>query len=282
MNEVDELWEQRLGEIAADFAYPPTPDIAARVSRRLVGASRMRGRGDMREHMRTRRRVRWRVRPAWVIAVLAFLLVGLLAVPPVRAQILDFLQIGVVRIFLAQPTPTPTPTLTPGPSPAPVTQTPVPPTSTPTLLPSLLDLAGQTTLEEAKKQAGFPVLLPGYPADIGPPDAVFLQDLGGKVLVMVWLQPGHPDQVRFSLHEYGPNVAFVEKMQPKVIEETHVHAAQAFWTTGPYLLKTRSGDLETRRLIEGHVLIWTVGNVTYRLETGGPLAEAVRIAESLR
>jgi hypothetical protein len=35
-------------------------------------------------------------------------------------------------------------------------------------------------------------------------------------------------------------------------------------------------------LIEGHVLIWTEGEITYRLETDMPLEEAVRVAESLR
>jgi hypothetical protein len=35
------------------------------------------------------------------------------------------------------------------------------------------------------------------------------------------------------------------------------------------------------RLIDGHVLIWTDGVTTYRLETALDLEEAVRVAESL-
>jgi hypothetical protein len=36
------------------------------------------------------------------------------------------------------------------------------------------------------------------------------------------------------------------------------------------------------RLIDGHVLIWTDGNLTYRLETDLSLEEALKVAESLQ
>ncbi len=272
MNEVDDLWERRLREIAADLAYPPTPEIASAVARKLETSGKRGPRPDK--------------RLAWAFAILIIFLAGLLAVPPVRAQILDFLQIGVVRIFLTPPTPTGTLAPTRETSQTPIAATPtLPPPApppTPTLLPSLLDLAGKTTLEAAKKQVKFQVLLPTSPEGIGPPDDVFLQNLGGNLLVLVWLQPDHPDQIRFSLHEYGPEAVFVEKLQPQVVKETQVNGASAFWTVGPYLLETRNGDLESRRLVEGHVLIWTKDNITYRLESGLPLQEALHIAESLR
>jgi hypothetical protein len=56
------------------------------------------------------------------------------------------------------------------------------------------------------------------------------------------------------------------------------------WTVGPYALQfQRSGQViyDLRRLIEGHVLIWTEEGITYRLETDLSLQEAVQIAESL-
>jgi hypothetical protein len=54
------------------------------------------------------------------------------------------------------------------------------------------------------------------------------------------------------------------------------------WAEGPYLLQLSGGDIDLRRLVEGHVLIWTDGPITYRLETDLTLDEAVRIAESLK
>jgi hypothetical protein len=74
------------------------------------------------------------------------------------------------------------------------------------------------------------------------------------------------------------------KGPPVTIQETTVKGRQAYWTEGPYLLQIRRGNQvgeDMRRLIEGHVLIWTEGEITYRLETGLPLVEAVRMAESL-
>ena len=35
-------------------------------------------------------------------------------------------------------------------------------------------------------------------------------------------------------------------------------------------------------IIDGHVLIWAEGNMTYRLETNQSLEEAIKTAESLR
>lgn len=46
-------------------------------------------------------------------------------------------------------------------------------------------------------------------------------------------------------------------------------------------MRLRNGNVDAWRLIEGHVLIWAVGSVTYRLETDVPLDEAVKTAESL-
>jgi hypothetical protein len=205
---------------------------------------------------------------------------GLLAVPQVRAALVEYLQIGAVRIFLVEPTATATPppaTVSPA---KPATATPPP---SPTPLASLLDFAGATTLAEAQAQVDFPIRLPAYPADLGEPNRVFLQDMGGPIVILIWTRPDQPDQVRLSLHMVGPG-AFVGKGPPVTLEETTVNGQPAYWTEGPYLLKIRRNDQiqeDMRRLIEGHVLIWTEDNITYRLETDSSLAEAVRIAESL-
>ena len=70
-------------------------------------------------------------------------------------------------------------------------------------------------------------------------------------------------------------------MEPVVIEETQVNGQRAIWAVGPYPLFLRNGDIQFTRLIEGHVLIWSDGDVTYRLETDMDLEEALKIAESL-
>jgi hypothetical protein len=84
-----------------------------------------------------------------------------------------------------------------------------------------------------------------------------------------------------SLHFIPEGSWAINKMGPVVIEETHVNGQRAAWAVGPYPLKMRNGNLDITRLIDGHVLIWTDGDVTYRLETDLPLEEAIKIAESL-
>lgn len=281
--------ESRLIATGRAFPYPSTPDIASVVSRRL---------GALPAHQPTSSSAR---RVAWALFVAIALLTGLLAVPPVRAQVLEFLQIGVIRIFLAQPTPTVTitPTSTPESvvisspgmsdvSPVPIiTATGIPPSPTPhpssTPIASLLDLTGETTLSEAQAQADFSIRLPAYPPDLGVPDHVFLQDMHGQVLVLVWLDPADASKVRLSLHQYiGRDNITGFKYMPSVIQETSVNGQSAVWAEGPYLLELRNGDYQLVRLIEGHVLIWAEGDITYRLETDLPLVEALRIAESLQ
>jgi hypothetical protein len=251
-----ERWEAHLTESARHFPYPPTPDLALAVRECLAPTPRV---------PTARRR-----QLGWAALLLLALLIGLMAVPGVRAAVLRALRLGAVEIIL-EPTATATQ----------AAQTPTPGPPTPTTLVSVLDLAGETTLEQAQAQVGFPIRLPAYPPDLGAPDGVYVQDLGGPVVVLVWLDPTRPDRVRLSLQQLGRG-ALVWKLEPEALQETHVNGQRAIWTDGPYMLETRRGDLESRRIVEGHVLVWTDGEMTYRLETDLSLDEAVKIAESLQ
>ncbi len=244
-------WEGRAQTLARAFTYPPTPDLSRSASPWPAAGRPTSG-------------PRW----AWATVIMLALLAGLMAVPPVRAAVVEFLRLGAVRIFLAEPTPA----ADEGRS----TATPILPTATP--LVSALDLAGETTLAAARQQLPFPILLPAYPADLGQPDHVFVQEL--DTVVLVWLQPGQPDQVRLSLTQIGAAFSF-DKRNVRMIEESSVGSHWALWIDGPHLLQASNGDPSLRRLVQGHVLLWEQGDVTYRLETDLPLAEARKIAESL-
>jgi hypothetical protein len=217
-------------------------------------------------------------RPAWALAVALVLALALLSVPQVRAAVFEVLRIGAVRMVFGNPTPAP-------PIATPAAHSTVPLRPTATLVPTLLDLAGRTTLTDARRMAGVPIRLPAYPPDLGAPDYVFQQDIEGPVVVLAWTDRAQPARVRLSLHILGEG-ALVYKQEPTIIAETTVNAERALWTVGPYVLVVRSpGGAEgwsLRRLVTGHVLIWTDGPITYRLETDAELADAVRIAESLK
>ena len=210
-------------------------------------------------------------RLTWVLFALIIIAGGLLAVPPVRAHILEFLQVGAVRIFLGEPVEGPALTRVPdGSSPAQA------------LIPSLQIIAGEIDLQTAQEQVPFPIPLPGYPADLGEPDLVFLQDMAGPFLVLVWMDPCLPDQVRLSLHLIGPGSYALGKSMPRTVEMTRVNGQPAVWAEGLYILTMMNGGVENYRLLDGHVLIWEESGLTYRLETDLSMEEAIRIAESLR
>lgn len=250
-------FEKQLIETAKGMDYPSTPDIAGFVSERLRPAK------SPRLISKT-----W----VWSLTIILILLSSLMLIPLARAAILEFIQIGIVRIF-PQPT---EPTAEP-------IQTTVPSTVTPISSLSFLEtIAGKTTLEDAQEQVSYPILLPTYPADIGEPDYVYIQNANGKMTILVWLDPHNPESVLMSLHFIPLGSWAIEKVAPTIIEETTVNGNRAIWAAGPYPLRFTNGDLDFTRIINGNVLIWADETLTYRLETDMSLEEAIRIAESLQ
>jgi len=255
--------ENRLHSIASRMEYPRTPDIA----------------GSVTTHLQRSTQRRLISKPlAWSLTIVFVLLSSLMLIPPARAAIIEFIQVGVVQIFRGQPTLTPIPG-TPV-STISVTATPIPDSD---LLPILNKIAGKTTLASAQKAVQYSILLPAYPPELGEPDLVYVQDAEGIMTILVWLDPQQPDKILLSLHFIPEGSWAINKMNPEIIQETSVNERKAVWAVGPYPLKLygSSGGLEFTRLIDGHVLIWADGDITFRLETDQSLEEAIKIAESL-
>lgn len=240
-------FEQKISDLSKRFDYPSTPDISANVMKKI------------RQPRFMPRRLVW---PSTFVLIL---LISLFAIPPVRAAIFEFLQIGIVRIFPQDPQSTEktVPSITPAPS----------------VLP-LLDLVfGKTTLTEASERVDYPILLP---RNFGEPDYVFIQDAEGYMTILAWMNPNQPQSVELSLH-FIPNASWaITKMGPKVLQETVVNDYKAVWAEGSYpLFLYNHREIAFTRLIEGNVLIWTDGIITYRLEINLSMEEAIEIAESL-
>jgi|WetSurMetagenome_2_1015567.scaffolds.fasta_scaffold71159_2 hypothetical protein len=253
-------FETQVRSIGAGMEYPPTPDIAGSVVARI--------------HVPRRRFMSQTLARSLVLVLV--LLASLLFIPPVRAAVLDFIQIGIVRIFRTGPAPVPKEIPS---TMLPVTATPVP--TLPSLIPLLEQMTGETTLTDAQQTAEYPILLPTYPTGLGEPDRVFIQDADGPMTILMWVDHQHPDRVKMSLHFIPDDSWAIKKMEPMVLEETRVNNLHAVWTEGPYVLLMQNGGMRVTRMIDGHVLIWEDGGVTYRLETDLSMEEAVKIAESL-
>lgn len=265
MSNID--FETRLHSVAKGMDYPHTPDIVGSVAARLQPVPRPRLSSKS---------------LAWSLALIVALCSSLMLIPPARAAILEFIQIGIVRIF---PRPMETPmdeirTAAPD-GMAPATATPD--LSFYPLLADLNQIAGERMLSDAQNlvASSYPILLPSYPPDLGEPDHIFVQDAEGPMTILVWLDPEDPEKVLLSLHFIPEGSWAIHKAEPAEIQKTAVNGQRAVWAVGPYPLRMSDGDLEFTRLINGYVLIWAVDHTTYRLETTLPLEEAVRIAESL-
>ena len=141
-------------------------------------------------------------------------------------------------------------------------------------------LAGETTLEVAQARVPFPIRLPAYPADLGEPDRVFLQE-DGPMVIFAWTDPADPQKARLSLHQIGPGSVMLGKFEPLVVQETQVNGEYAVWAQGPYLIQLTNRDYNYRRTVEGNTLIWEENGITYRLESNMSMEETVRLAESL-
>ncbi len=266
-------WENRLREVAAGMDYPPTPNIVANVRQQLAKEKRPAGVNLWYRH-----------RLAWVVTAVLLAVALLLAVPQARATIFEFFQIGDIRIFPDEPTAQPAyeePA-------AIVTATPMKTAEPPAESPfSVANLYGETTLAEIQIELGEAFIRPDYPMGVGLPDKVFLQDLGGPVGIMAWLETDSTEKAWAILYILTLNQgAFGAKFQVESLQGTMVNGQPAYWVEGEHLLSFYDEDgrvvSQGVRLVAGNTLIWTEDEVTYRLETVLSLEEAVRMAESMR
>lgn len=261
-------WEEIVRETAHRFPYPPTPDLAAGSNRKSS--------------------VYWRRWTATALVLACLAIAVMLAIPQARATILHVLRIGGVRIVTVPPSQQTTPSTVEAlrsPSPTPYAQPSPSIAVTPNTMPTMAGTSspypkGETTLRRARKAVSFPIKLPTYPENLGRPDRVYLERFGGDVVVLVWLRP-HSTKPLLTLYEMGPGV-FAEKLTPPAIKTVRVKGRKAVWTKAPHMLIfLTSPDRYFGYQVKSNTLVWSEGQITYRLESNYSLSRSRRIAESL-
>ena len=265
----EEEMDRYLTNKASAFRYPPTPDIASSVRDKLVsnGVYKARNGGA--------RRPRTRARGAWAATglVVVLLLAATLAVPQVRSFVGD-VYTGVAKVFHNEPGPVPVPNLPQWTS----------------------DLTGETDLGNLERQMKFPVKLPTIPADLGLPDYVYHQiNADADTIVLVWLDRAHPDKARLALYimTNGSSALSIVDKNPDVVD-SKLNGLSAYWVAGPQPLEVY-GSLGAKttapsQIVSGKVLIWQEKIIqgssdtilTYRLESGLSMSEAMAVASSLQ
>jgi hypothetical protein len=267
--------EATLRDFATSIAFPRTvapaggPDIAARVRAPVASLPEPRRRswpalGGFRP-----------MRRGLVLALAALLIL---------AAIAGAVGLGLpgIRIFFGEGTPSPG--ATPGASSA------SPTTRGSTTPGALLGLGAAVTLEDAERIAGFDVILPPNP-DLGPPDVVYIS---GRRLALVWApSPGFPDigseGVGLLINEFRGHVSdgYYQKVlsDDARVEPVTVGGSPGYWIKGAHFftyIDETGKDVDDSHRVVGDTLIWTTGEMTYRIETSLGKDAAIALAESLR
>lgn len=258
-----------LADAAADATAGP--DLAARARARIVaaGGERDRGPGVGGWFGRAGRRP---LRRGLVLALAALLVLAAIA-----AAVTTWLP-GIRIVFGDGPPPTAAT------SPSGAIGSPLGPIG------STLGLGTNVTLDEAEGLAGIDLVLPPDPA-IGPPDAVFVN--AGRVSLVWAPRPGLPeagsDGIGLLISEFRGLVddGYYRKVlnAPASVTEVTVEGARGFFISGPphyFVYVDETGrQVDASHRVVGDTLIWSGGDVTYRLESGLDMDEAIRLAESL-
>jgi hypothetical protein len=264
--------ERALADLAASLEFPPTPDLAAAVGARL----------DQAPAPTPARRRRW---PAGLVGWRRLAVAGLAAVllaaavlvasPGTREAVARRLGLRGVGVQIGGPPP-PTATTTPG---------------------ARLDLGlgPQTTLEDARRQVDWTVLVPTAPG-FQRPDTVFVNPTvpaGGRVDLVYRARPGLPASqftdagLLITEFQGQPTPEFLKKVAVAgLVEEVTVGGEPGYWFSGEphfFTYVDAAGQFrEERTRLAGNTLIWQRGDLTLRLEGQLPKEEAIRIAESMR
>ena len=237
-----------------EIAWPDTPDLATTVQARLAAPPRRRS---------------WFDRPAWQLAVasVALIVAVVMAIPPARAAVLDWLGFGSVRITREEPRPS--------------------------RFGQALTLGDPVTPAQARR--ALPVVVP---EELGRPDAVYLYDhpaMGPRVDLVYRARPGLP-----SSSNTGAGLLITEfraVAEPLIeksvgtgakVERLTVGGDPAFFISGAphgfayYNPDTGQSNFEEQRLAGNTLLVDRSDGILLRIEADISRDRAVEIAESMR
>lgn len=280
--------ERQLRELAPHLGFASTPDLATAVGTRL------RERPEP-VRRRTSGWLAWPVRVAVApIAAAVTLVLALVLVlsPGARSAVADVLR-GVpgIRVLVDERSaPSPGVPSDPGVPSAPVTPTvSVAPDASTRLVPGK-----RITLKAALDRTVMPLRIP---RELGNPDEVYLDNsVRGGMLSAVWyaddrLPPTNQPGIGAVLTQFAPRIGspyFLKHIESSgQFTVVSVNGGDAGWVEGGHRLEIRvpgrgDDDVLVANRLAANTLMWVDQDVTLRLETALPLADATRIAESVK
>jgi hypothetical protein len=230
--------ERRLRTAAPHYSFPPTPSLA----------------GEVRARLPRRRPFPWR-RTALAVAVALVAAAAAIALTPAaRSAFLDWIDaIPGVKIARVEKLPRSE------------------------LLPAF-DFGRPVTLEEARREARFPVRLPD---GVGEPTGVYLdRDGAGQAVVTVAYEQ------RLMVTEWRERLPlFYKLIAPGTrVDDVRVGSSDGVWVTGGdhavFYLGTDSLEYSRNGRLAGRVLLWDRSGIGYRLEGRLSRERALELARS--
>lgn len=266
----DRQLEQALVDLGHAIDFPRTPDIAGAVSTRLEAAP-----APTHEPANVRFLTPWRAVAVAAAVILLVLGAALLGLPDFRHTVADRLGVRGIKITFEDKTPTP--------SASPVG--------------NALLLGHRVTLEEAKVAVPFTLKVPTLPG-LGEPDEVYVRTLPDRQPMVSFLY--YPSDILPNTAETGAGALLMQfetetdaeyltkEIAGGYMIDTTVNGDTGYFASGPSNLiiapdpsqSSCCGPSTSRP--SGNVLIWSHGDVTYRLESGLDAPDSVKIAESLQ
>ena len=236
--------ERELQALSSSLDWADTPDVSRRVVARTAGA-------------RPRPVVHRRL--ALALAVVLAALVAVLAVPPARTAVFDWLGIGGAQIIRVDDLPSVAAT------------------------PGLEILGDRVTLDQAQERAGFAFADP--PEDERAPDRILLTP--GIRVTYVWRDD---ERVRLLLTQFPGDATepgLVKKLVSSAtqIDMFDIDGHRALWLEGgPHavLFLTPDGNIgDDLGWLAGNTLLVENGGMTVRIEAQIDRADAIELARSL-
>ena len=237
--------EHALRTIGGNLDFPASPDLSDRVRRRLE------------EGERPRRPVLQRRTLVVALAVLAVSVGAVLAVPPARSTVLDWLGVGGVTVRYVEELP------------------PVEKATTD------LGLGERVSLSEARERAGFRVLVPSVENLDDPPKVYYRPDAS-----QVGFLYGSEEEPKLLITQAG----FSGALEKLATSGTGVERVSVFdgpdgvWLSGEKHALFYPGleEGEPFRLVGNALVFQSTSGTTVRIEAEISKDEAVRIARSMR
>jgi hypothetical protein len=252
--------ERSLVALGRAVDYPPQPDLAAEVRRRIHAAP---GPPPAWRTFLSSLRQPAATAVAAVVVLCAFLIVW----EPAREAVADWLGVDDVRITFQRPPEQP--------------------------VARELDLGEEMTLQDAEEKTEFEVLVP---EDLGAPDEVYVDDRVPSGMVSL-VYAASDDLPRANAGGAGLIVSQFEADLDKsevftkfvrfdsTVSEVTVRGVSGYWIDAPhelFYIDTEGEEAVQESRLAGPALVWQEGSRVFRIESELSRSEVVNIAESMR